>query len=274
MLCPFNGVCDEAAFSMKMMSFRIDDVCPQMDQARFTAALDLLRKYGIKPLLGIIPDNQDPVLRQQVEDNNFWGKMRQLRDEGYLIAMHGFKHVYDSQSKSLLTGGTKSEFAGHAFEAQVKKITSGIDILRQHNLDTDIFFAPAHSFDKNTLIALHQSGFRYISDGRSRYCYERFGLVFIPCRSYRVAVKCNGVTTVALHPSLNGDKEYETLKKTLVRNKACLVSFSALLNNHAHPLVTQLMDEYLYVLYSRFLEPATLLLKKVLRPIKRIIRLA
>jgi hypothetical protein len=145
-------------------------------------------------------------------------------------------------------------------------------IMKRHDLDTDIFFAPAHSFDKNTLKALSQSGFKYISDGRSHFCYQRDGLKFIPCRSYRVAVKCSGMTTVALHPSINGDKELETLQKTLNRNKASLASYAELMSSRCHHLAAQIADERLYVFYSRFLEPVVLGFKKALRPVKKLIR--
>jgi len=256
--------------AVRKMSFRIDDVCPQMNQAQFAATFDLLRQYGIKPLLGVIPDNQDPILMQHEADKDFWLKLKRLRHEGCMIAMHGYRHVYDIKSKCLMTGGSRSEFAGHKFETQLEKIKNGISIMKQNDLDTDLFFAPAHSFDKNTLRALCQSGFKYISDGRSHFCYQRLGLKFIPCRSYRVAVKCRGLTTVALHPSLNGEREYEKLKKTLIQNKAYLTSYSDLMNSHCHQLAPQLADERLYVFYSRFLEPAILTVKGIMRPLKKL----
>jgi predicted deacetylase len=254
---------------MKKMAFRIDDVCPQMHQERFDATLDLLRKYGIKPLLGVIPDNQDPYLMQNGDAEGFWQKMKQLRHEGCAIAMHGYRHVYDTKAKSMFTGGSRSEFAGHALEVQYDRLIKGMEIMRRNSLDTDIFFAPAHSYDKNTLRALNRSGFRIVSDGRSHYSYERLGLKFIPCRSYRVAVKCRGITTVALHPCTNGEREYATLQKTLHQNKKYLASYSELLDSRNYRLFWQLADEKTYVLYSRFVSPVILSIKKTLRPLRK-----
>lgn len=254
---------------MKKIAFRIDDVCPQMDEEKFLAALDTLDEYGIKPLLGIIPDNQDPFLTRHDTDPGFWQKMKKLQSEGCLIAMHGYRHVYDNKAISMMTGKGKSEFAGHSYQVQCDKLERGVAILKQHDLDTDIFMAPAHSFDKNTIRALSQMGFKYISDGRSSQCYERFGIKFLPCRSYRVSVKCHGLTTVALHPCTNGARELETLRKTLNRNSACLASFSELLDCESHSLVLQLADEKVYIYYSLFLAPVILGLKKVLRPLKK-----
>ncbi|NLO37243.1 MAG: DUF2334 domain-containing protein [Clostridiaceae bacterium] len=253
---------------MKKLAFRIDDVCPHMDEGKFLAALKMLNEYGIKPLLGIIPDNQDPFLKQRDADPDFWLKMKEHQNEGCLIGMHGYRHVYDRKAKSMMTGRGKSEFAGHGFQVQCDKLEKGLAIMQQHDLAPDIFFAPAHAFDKNTLMALRQTGFKYVSDGRSHQCYERFGLKFIPCRSYRVSVKCAGITTVALHPCLNGERELATLRKTLNRNSACLASFSDLLDSGNYPLAWQLADEKLYVLYSLYLAPVILGVKKVLRPLK------
>ncbi len=257
---------------VKKIAFRIDDVCPQMDKELFQTALALLEKAGIRPLLCVIPANQDPYLLRQPADPLFWSNLRQLKAQGYLIAMHGYQHLYDSEARCLMTGWAKSEFAGHALAVQLDRLAQGRAIMHQHGLDTDIFAAPGHSFDKNTLQALVQAGFKFISDGRSHQPYLRRGLKFLPCRSYRVAIKCKGLTTVALHPASNGAKELASLHKTLQRNRAYLASFSELLASSCSPLPLQLLDEKIYILYSLFLAPIMFHLKKFIRPLKKIIR--
>ena len=76
-----------------------------------------------------------------------------------------------------------SEFSGHSLEVQVEKIRKGKEILQSHGINTDIFFAPAHSYDDNTIKALSLCGFKYISDGKSRKPFYRQGILCIPCRS-------------------------------------------------------------------------------------------
>ena len=49
-----------------------------------------------------------------------------------------------------------------------EKIKKGKEILESHNVYTDVFFAPSHSYDDNTLRALSKCGFKYISDGYSK----------------------------------------------------------------------------------------------------------
>ena len=42
------------------------------------------------------------------------------------------------------------------------------------------FFAPAHSYDKNTVRALSANGFKYVSDGKSPMPYNWHGVTFFP----------------------------------------------------------------------------------------------
>ena len=41
---------------------RFDDICPTMDYSQFKKATDLLDKYNVHPLIGVIPECQDEEL--------------------------------------------------------------------------------------------------------------------------------------------------------------------------------------------------------------------
>ena len=58
----------------KKCCVRIDDVCPTMDYEQFKRALDLLDDYSVKPLLGIIPQNEDPELKIESSHADFWSE--------------------------------------------------------------------------------------------------------------------------------------------------------------------------------------------------------
>ena len=58
-----------------------------------------------------------------------------------------------------------SEFAGLGFEQQFAMLEKGKAILESHGIKTDIFMAPAHSYDRNTLNALQKLGFTKMTDG-------------------------------------------------------------------------------------------------------------
>jgi len=241
--------------SQAKIAIRIDDVCPQMDSERFERTVRHIESCGVRGLLGLIPECRDEYLCQRADDPDFWKKLLELRENGWVLAMHGYTHVYDIQSKSMVSGGLNSEFAGYTYEEQFKKLKKGLDILSLHGIKTNIFFAPSHSYDKNTLRALHNLGFKYISDGRSTYCYRHYGLKFIPCRVYGMPRRIEGVITLALHPCAITDEEYDQWKEYIEVHHDRLVSYSELLVEKEHELLPQLIDEKLYILFSRYIRP-------------------
>ena len=44
------------------ISIRMDDITPDMDWARFMRFKALCDQYNIKPLIGVVPDNNDAKL--------------------------------------------------------------------------------------------------------------------------------------------------------------------------------------------------------------------
>lgn len=163
---------------------RFDDICPTMDFTQWERADKILRKYNIKPLLGVIPECKDPDLQIEPEHEDFWEWIKELQQEGYTIAMHGCYHLYRTKVRGMVNYGYNSEFAGLPFDEQYELICHGKEVLARHGILTDVFFAPAHSYDENTLKALAKAGFKYISDGKSRKPYVLHGIKCIPCRSH------------------------------------------------------------------------------------------
>ena len=41
---------------------RLDDACPTMDSVKWEKMLNILDRYEVKPMVGIIPHNEDPKL--------------------------------------------------------------------------------------------------------------------------------------------------------------------------------------------------------------------
>ena len=137
---------------------RFDDICPTMNWEQWAKACALLDAYGKKPLIGVIPDCKDPDLQINEAKENFWEYVRELQAQGYKIAMHGHQHIFISQHKGMVNNRVGSEFAGLSYEKQLEKILAGQKILKEHGIETDVFFAPAHSYDLNTLRALKKAG--------------------------------------------------------------------------------------------------------------------
>lgn len=241
---------------MRQVGIRIDDVCPTMNYQKFETAMALLEKYKVKPLLGIVPDCKDPDLKEEEPHENFWEMVRNMQKSGCIIAMHGYRHCYDIDKRGNVNDRTRSEFAGHPYEIQYEKIQKGKKILEEQGIFTEIFFAPSHSYDSNTLKALHANGFKYISDGRSHKAYKQCGVICVPCRSFGLPkMKKNGNYTVVLHPSEWGKEEKVKEEKKFIdfcqKYHKEFISYEKYLNKKTGNYFFQKLDELLYLLYLR-----------------------
>jgi predicted deacetylase len=185
--------------------FRLDDITPGMQWGKFWALLSLLHAHNIKPLLGIVPDNQDPSLEVSSPRHDFWAVMRQLQEEDRVdFAQHGYQHtLYPTPGAAMLGPdlGIKemSEFAGFPHEIQRQKIKNGREILQRNGIHTSAWMAPNHTFDHNTLTALRQEGFQSITDGIALFPYSTHGLIFIPQQSWNPRWMPCGVQTICFH---------------------------------------------------------------------------
>lgn len=240
----------------KTVLIRIDDVCTSMNAEKFNEMIDMLEAHNVKGLLGIVPMNKDTELAVSPEDALFWDRMKKMQQEGWVLAMHGVNHVYDSVDWGLVCARKKSEFAGHSFDEQYTKLKAGCGEFEKHGIVIDTFFAPGHSYDRNTVKALKKLGFIYISDGRSKGVYDYKGIRFIPCRSYGLPKVGRGVTTVALHPCAKGF-DYQQFLKWFDRNKVFIENYNEFLIKNGKVEIGTLRNvfekssERLFVFYER-----------------------
>ncbi len=218
------------------LTLRLDDITPDMDHSKFLRMMNILENANIWPLLGVVPENRDENLAKDPVDEGFWEEMRAYRKKGASIAMHGLHHVYDTEYPGLFPLNSFSEFAGHSFEEQLEKIRRGKEILKEHDLETDIFMAPGHSFDKNTLKALKQEGFYYITDGFGAGPFFREHMVFLPI-SFRKKTSLDpgtpGVTTLVYHTNEMGLQEFNSLAQLLQNKRKQFFSYGELLQMKA-----------------------------------------
>ena len=192
---------------------RLDDASEYMDVEKWQRMEDLLDKYHIKPIVGVIPDNQDPdMIGVYPKDEQFWEKVKHWREKGWTIALHGYTHVFETREGGLNPVNDRSEFAGVPLERQKEKIRAAIQIFRNHGIEPEIFFAPAHTFDENTLEALkEESNIRIISDTIANDVYFENGFYFIPQQSGRVRKLPFRMVTFCYHPNIMNEKDYQRL---------------------------------------------------------------
>lgn len=196
-----------------MYLIRLDDASDHMHTENWAKIEQLLDESDIKPLVGVIPLNRDPKLLEFPEDPGFWEKARDWQTKGWRIALHGYDHVYCSNSGGMNPVHDRSEFAGLTLEMQRRKIREGMGLLRENGLEADAFFAPSHTFDENTLEALRlESDIRIVSDTVANDTYCLHGFTFIPQQSGRVRELPFKLTTICLHPNYMKEQEFDEIR--------------------------------------------------------------
>lgn len=214
---------------MIQMTVRLDDITPDMDWERFWEVKALLDRYGIKPLIGVVPDNRDGMLRgspdslrraaerirEKTGDNTaddtalFWRYIGGLKQEGWEISMHGFQHRYTTKKRGCFPLNPFSEFAGLPLQKQEAMLAEGKRLLKAHGIETDLFMPPAHSYDRRTLQALKRTGFAGVTDGFGKRPYRWKGLTFYPISFHlrRTLKKNSGFSTMVIHPATVSKEE-------------------------------------------------------------------
>ena len=217
---------------MNKYLIRLDDACPTMDAAKWQRMEDMLDRYGVRPMVGIIPANDDPKQKIDSEDATFWNKVKTWETKGWAIAIHGYDHCYISNDgmKGLNPLWQRSEFAGVSLEKQKEKIRKGVKLFRTYNIDPQYFFAPSHTYDSNTLRALkEESNIRIISDTIATKPYRKDEFIFIPqLGGHCTEIKLPGIWTFCLHPSTMSDENFDDTDSFLKNHKTEFISFAEL----------------------------------------------
>ncbi|ASU34743.1 DUF2334 domain-containing protein [Mucilaginibacter xinganensis] len=204
---------------------RLDDLCPTNNLSKWERFFDLFDHYDIKPMIAVIPDNKDPGLNICGDFNPvFWQLVRDLQKRNYFIALHGFQHLYVNENSGILKLNKKSEFAGLSLPDQELKINSAVQIFTRENIDSSMFIAPSHTFDRNTLIALNKcSDIHTISDGLIKHPYLKYGFSWIPVQLSEVEAKSSGTWTFNYHPETCTDKAFEKVRDFIHKNHKLFV---------------------------------------------------
>jgi predicted deacetylase len=208
---------------------RFDDLCPTMSRRRWASFEELIAEFQLQPILAIVPDNADPELAVDPPDPYFWSRMRSLQSSGAAVALHGFAHVCSARGRSLLPIHRCSEFAGVSEDLQRQWISLGQAILRENGLQPQLFAAPRHGFDRNTLRALRAEGLTTISDGFARTAHSRSGLNWIPQQLWAPQLNRSGLWTICIHPNTASDQFVDRLRGFVCLHTAQFTSLNRVL---------------------------------------------
>ena len=223
---------------------RLDDIAENMNWEMMQKISILFDKYQIKPVLGVIPNNKDPELLSYPKTNiNFWDQVRIWKNKGWEIGMHGSNHTYDkfSSKNDYLEHGGNSEFCGHTYQEQYEKIKSGINKFNAEKLEVRTFFAPNHTFDLNTLLALKNCWINEVLDGYGVMPYKENDIKFIPQLFYKIFPLPFGIQAFQVHLNYYDQKDFENLKGFVEKNSKKIIDYdkaiSKVNNNLGYKLI-------------------------------------
>ena len=209
-----------------MYLMRLDDAAPNWDAEKWDKMHNLLCKYNVKPIFAIIPHNEDEKLMKYPEDKEFLAKIHSWISNGWTPALHGYSHTLIENCGGINPVNNRSEFAGASLEIQKQKIKDGYSLLKEWGIIPEIFVAPAHTFDKNTLLALYkESNIRIISDTVANDIYFKDEFFYIPQQSGQVRKLNHKITTFCYHPNTTTDAQFERLEEFLKLHNKEFISF-------------------------------------------------
>ena len=204
---------------------RIDDICDNfIGIENYYKIMSILKKNNIIPLVGVIPKCNDETI---IGSKQF--KIETLKNtQNITVALHGFEHKYSTKESGLLKLNNYSEFAGETYEEQFIKIKKGKEILEKKlKIKIWIFFAPAHSFDLNTLKALEKNKIYYISDGISLNVIKKNKMFLIPQQKWNFKDETeDGLYTLLLHPQNLKEKDLKEFDEFINRNKNKIFNYT------------------------------------------------
>lgn len=212
---------------------RLDDACPTMLREIWDPIEEMLDELCIKPIVGVIPENKDPSMECAPADPEFWERVRGWQRKGWTIALHGLHHVYHTipaHAAALIPIHDKSEFVGLTLEVQREMIRRAYARFISEGLRPNVFMAPSHTFDVNTLQALTlETDIRIVTDGYALFPYKDGDFTWVPQQLWRFRQMPFGVWTVALHPNTMSKAALEKLMPELKRFGSSIVALDSVL---------------------------------------------
>ena len=229
---------------------RLDDIAENMNWELMAKCEELFDKYNVKPVLGVIPNNKDNELMTYERKENFWDIVRNWNKKGWEISMHGNNNVYDKQTykKDFFNYGGNSEFFGHDYITQKKKIETGLEKFNKEKINIRSFFAPNHTYDMNTFKALKESGIKNILDGYGLMPFKMNGINFIPQLFYRVILLPFGIQSTQIHLNYWTYDDFKQFENFVITNHKKIISFDQALEKPTNNFIYSILNFFTKIL--------------------------
>ncbi|MBR3460957.1 MAG: DUF2334 domain-containing protein [Clostridia bacterium] len=208
-----------------------------MDSEKWDRVESILDNYNIQPIVGIIPKCEDRAADfQHSPDPLFWKKALNWKKKGWSLCLHGLHHSFHDTPKGTKyfqkNIGNYTEFAGESIDKQADMINEGIAVFHSNGIVVEGFFAPAHTYDLNTVLACErEKEIRYISDGYALHKFKKHGMTFIPNIFDTPHKMPFGLYTFVYHPSKMKEEDFVFFESFLKNNYGSAVTVQQILDS-------------------------------------------
>ena len=141
--------------------------------------------------------------------------------------MHGTNHLYNRfcSKNDYLGHGGNTEFCDHSYHSQLEKIRAGLNKFKEEKIPVRTFFAPNHTFDKNTLLALKECGINQVLDGYGVMPYEENKINFIPQLFYKIFTLPFGIQSFQIHLNYFEQNDFDNFKNFVEKNSKKFITY-------------------------------------------------
>ncbi len=194
----------------------------------------ILLEFEVKPILSVVPDNQDEKLKVSEPNNGFWNEVRAWQSRGWTIGLHGYQHLYATHDAGIVGINKFSEFSGLSFHEQLDKVRRSLEIFEREGVKPDVWVAPAHSFDESTVKALQSAGVKCISDGLHLFPHiDSLGILWVPQQFWRFRWMPYGVWTICHHFNSWNGRDIARFRSDLQHFRRSIVDFKEIVTSYS-----------------------------------------
>lgn len=199
---------------------RFDDITPEfLTTQTWFEMNEFLKKFELKVILGVIPFSKDKNLNVKGDRQKGIKILKNLYNEGHLIAIHGCHHDLENiSSKSLVPINRYGEFAGKSKRIQYMLLSKAYSWFLNNGIIPNVWMAPAHSFDEITIECLKELKINIISDGLFYGPRLREGMIWIPQQIWQFKKFPFGCWTICIHLLDMSDNSKLKLKSSIRNN--------------------------------------------------------
>ena len=122
----------------------------------------------------------------------------------------------------------------------------------------ETFFAPNHTFDKNTLIALKKCGINEVIDGYGLMPYTEHDIKFIPQLFLKTLFLPFGIQSTQIHLNYMKEKDFDNFVRFVEKNSNKIISYDQTIKK----INNNLSYKFVRVLFEKILKFKRILIKK------------